>query len=122
MYKNVGTNFADKIIIPAVSESVKANTAKFSATDKTVEVATARAFKNFLQERTCIVDTDISNNKKIRMQVTTKVDRFNLSLREGCIVILAMEHNTSFSAGYFHHNNAPLQLEVQNLMNYYVDN
>lgn len=33
IYKTVGMNFADKIIIPAVSESVKANTAKFSATD-----------------------------------------------------------------------------------------
>jgi regulator of protease activity HflC (stomatin/prohibitin superfamily) len=33
MYKTVGMNYADKIIIPAVSESVKANTAKFSATD-----------------------------------------------------------------------------------------
>ena len=71
---------------------------------------------------TKIVDTDISNNKKIRMQVTTKVDRFNRTLREGCIITIAMEHNTSFSEGQFQHNNAPLQLEVQNLMNYYVDN
>jgi prohibitin 2 len=33
MYKNVGVGYADKIIIPAVSESVKASTARFSATD-----------------------------------------------------------------------------------------
>jgi prohibitin 2 len=33
IYKTVGVGFADKIIIPTVSESVKASTAKFSATD-----------------------------------------------------------------------------------------
>jgi len=33
IYKNVGMNFADKIIVPAVLESVKASTAKFSATE-----------------------------------------------------------------------------------------
>ena len=76
-----------------------------------------------------IIDTDISNNKKIRMQVTTKVDRFNLSLREGCIVIAAMEFQCSFADGNFYrdsfYRDAPLvvaEASVQNLVSYYIDN
>jgi hypothetical protein len=76
-----------------------------------------------------IIDTDISNNKKIRMQITTKVDRFNLSLREGCIVIVAMELQCSFTNGNFYRDSfrkdtslVIAEADVQNLMNYYVDN
>ena len=69
---------------------------------------------------TKIVDTDISNSKKIRMQVTTKVDRFNLSLIEGCIVIVAMENHSSYSNCKFTDNNPLLQQQVQNLADSYT--